>query len=251
MRLVFSLVLFLLFNSYALGAESIKVLTAGTFKQVLVELSSEFHEQFKVDVQIENETAGVLLKKIAAGENFDVVVLTPSALKDISVSQKIDSTSIHPLGRVGIAVAVKNGHALPKIGSVGDFFKTLMEIKNVAYIDPASGGSSGIYLEGLFRQKGLLEQIRGKAILVHGGLVAEKLVTGEAELAIHQKSELLQVPGITIVGPLPDEIQNYTDYSVALSRTSQENKNAQLFLQMLVSNKSKDVYKSRGIDVSE
>ncbi len=251
MRLIVTTLFLLLVHIQAMSADKIKILTAGTFKQVLVELAPEFSTHFKVQVQIENETTGVLVKRIAAGESFDAVVLTPAALRDPSVVQNIDLASIQPLGRVGIAVAVKKGQVQPNILSVDDFFRLLVETKNVAYIDPASGGSSGIYLENLFRKKNLLELIRGKAVLVQGGLVAEKLITGEAVLAIHQKSELLQVPGVTIVGPLPAEVQNYTDYSVALSRGARENKNAQEFLNMLLSNKSIELIKAHGIDIAK
>ena len=251
MRVFISTLALLLIHTLAMSAESIKVLTAGTFKQVLVELIPDFVDRSRVQVQLDNETAGVLLKRIASGEKFDVVVLTPTALKDPSIAQKIDASSIRPLGRVGIAVAVKAGQVQPQIASVDEFFKTLADSKKVAYIDPASGGSSGIYLENLFRKKGMLDQIRAKAVLVQGGLVAEKLVNGEAVLAIHQKSELLQVPGITILGPLPPDIQNYTDYAVALSQGARDNKNAQEFVSLLFSDKGTELIKTHGIDVAK
>ena len=87
----------------------------------------------------------------------------------------------------------------------------------MAYIDPTSGGYSGIYLDGLFQRLAIADSVRSKAVLVPGGLVAERLVTGEADLAIHQISEILPVAGVTVVGPLAEAIQNYTTYAGAVS----------------------------------
>jgi molybdate transport system substrate-binding protein len=85
----------------------------------------------------------------------------------------------------------------------------------VAYIDPSAGGSSGIYLDQLFERLGMREQIRAKAVLVPGGLVAAKLMDGSADLALHQISEIKAVPGAVLVGPIPAEIQHTTVYSAA------------------------------------
>ena len=90
-----------------------------------------------------------------------------------------------------------------------------MAAKSVAYIDPASGGSSGIYLTGLFDKLGIAADIKPKAKLKQGGYVAELIANGEAELGLHQISEILPVKGVKLVGPLPAEIQNYTTYAAA------------------------------------
>ncbi len=101
----------------------------------------------------------------------------------------------------------------PAISTVNDFKSMLHSETKIAYIDPKSGGSSGIYLTGLFDKLGVSEEVARKAVLVNGGLVGTKLVDGEASVAIHQISELLAVPGIQFVGALPAEIQSYTTYN--------------------------------------
>ena len=81
--------------------------------------------------------------------------------------------------------------------------------------DPDAGGSIGIYLDGLFARWGMRDDIRAKAILVKGGLVAKHLLDGSADVAIHQISEIKAVPGVTLVGPIPADIQNHTVYAAA------------------------------------
>lgn len=131
------------------------------------------------------------------------------------------ATGIVPVARVGIGVAVKKGNPAPAISSPLAFRAALLAAGKVANIDPAAGGSSGIYLAQLFERMGIAAQIQPKAVLVPGGLVAQRMVTGEADLAEHQISEILAVPGATLVGPTPAEVQNYTVDAAAGPRSGE------------------------------
>jgi molybdate transport system substrate-binding protein len=148
---------------------------------------------------------------------------------------------------VAIGVAVKQGAPLPALKTVEDFQAAVRNARKVAIINPASGGSSGIYLEGLFQRMGMADEVKSKAVLVNGGLVAEKIVTGEADLAIHQISEILPVVGVTLVGPLPEAIQNYTAYAGALNANTSKKELANAFLQLFVSNQGKSIIREKGM----
>jgi molybdate transport system substrate-binding protein len=198
----------------------IKVLTTGAYKPMLVSMGPVFEAQTGRQLQVINDTAGALLKRIQAGEDFDAVVLTPTALQTLSSQEKILPTSITPLAKVAIGVAVKSGKPVPNMATVEDFQRALQLAPRIALINPISGGSSGIYLNGLFQRMGLSDMVQAKAVLVNGGLVAEKLITDEADLAIHQISEILPVQGVTLAGALPEAIQNYTHYAGAISSSS-------------------------------
>jgi len=198
-------------------ADTIKVLTAGAFKQVVVAMAPAFEARTGHTLDIQNDTAGALVKRVGAGETWDVLILTPGALKTLAAEGRLVPDSVTPLAQVGIGVAVKVGARKPRIDSVADFKQALLDARKVAYIDAAAGGSSGIYLEGLFQKMGIADAIHAKAVLVPGGLVAERLVTDEADLALHQISEILPVSGAVLVGPLPAEIQNTTTYAGAVS----------------------------------
>jgi molybdate transport system substrate-binding protein len=202
------------------AAAAIKVLSAGAIKPVIVAALPEFEQRTGHKVTIENDTAGGLLRRVRAGEKFDLLVMPRPGLIQLSQEGAVIGTSLLPLAKVGIGVAVKKGAPLPEIGSSADFRAALLAARNVAYIDPVAGGSSGIYLAQLFERMGIAQQIRPKAVLVPGGLVAQRLVTGEADLAVHQISEILAVPGATLVGPLPADIQNYTVYAGGVSASA-------------------------------
>jgi molybdate transport system substrate-binding protein len=230
------------------ASAEIKVLTAGAFKSVVTAVVPEFETETGNKVSVVNDTAGALTKRIAGGEVFDVVILTPPAIDQLAESGTVARFSPMRLARVGVGVAVKAGAPSPDIASVAAFAATLRQARSVAYIDPASGGSSGIYLAQLFDKMGLADVIKAKAVLVPGGLVAERVASGEAELGIHQISEILAVPGVTLVGPLPSEIQHYTVYAGAVAAASHETEAARRFLGMLGGPRGIAVLRAKGME---
>lgn len=234
-----------------LAAQSLRVLSAGAFKPVVLELSSTFEATQPARLQVDNDTAGAILRRIRAGEAFDLVIAPPATLATLASDGRIDASSTRRLARVAIGVAVRRGSPKPEIGTVEQFREAVLKARNPAFIDPKAGGSSGIYLDGLFQRMGIAEAIRPRAVLVPGGLVAERLVSGEADLAIHQISEILPVAGAELVGPLPDSIQNYTVYSVALLRGSPSGDAGRALIEMLRSARAADVIRRKGMEQVE
>jgi molybdate transport system substrate-binding protein len=230
------------------AAAEIKVLTAGAFKQVLLMLVPDFEKQTGHKVIVQNDTVGALAKRIEGGEVFDLAVLTPAAVNDLSSKGKFVAGSRTNLGRVGVGVVVKEGAPKPDISSVEAFKKALLAAKSVAYIDPAAGGSSGIYVAGLLDRLGVAAEVKPKAKLIPGGAVAEHIARGEAELGIHQISEILPVKGVTLVGPLPADIQNYTVYAAGLGAHGKESEAAKALLKTLSGPAAADVLKSKGME---
>ena len=234
--------------SLSARADTIKVLSAGAFKQIVVSAAPAFEARTGHTLDIQNDTAGALAKRIAGGERFDVLVLSTGALQSIDVNARVAAASITPLAKVGIGVAVKAGAPEPKIDTEEAFKQALLDARKVAYIDPAAGGSSGIYLDGLFQRMGIADAIRAKAVLVPGGLVAERVVTGEADLAVHQISEILPVAGVALVGPLPDTIQNTTTYAGAVALRSAHAEAAQAFLTTLAGPEAMETLRAKGME---
>ena len=230
------------------GAAEIKVLTAGAFKQVVVALVPDFEKQTGHKVTVDNETVGGLLKRIDGGEAFDVLFISPGALNDLAKKGKIVDGSGVPLARVGVGVMVKAGAPKPDVSTVDAFKKALLDAKSVAYIDPASGGSSGIYVAGLLDKLGIADQVKAKAKLKKGGYVADLIKSGEAELGIHQISEIVPVKEVTLVGPLPAEIQNYTTYAGGLSSAAKDPEAAKALLKVFTGPAATELLKSKGME---
>jgi len=230
------------------SAAEIKVLTAGAYKQVVLALVPAFEKQTGHKVAVDNGTTGQLKKRIAGGEAFDLLVITPAAIDELTKDGKLAAGSAVKLATVGIGVVVKEGAPKPDIGTVDKFKQALLAAKTVAYIDPASGGSSGIYIDKLLVKLGIADQIKPKSRLKQGGHVADLIVSGEAEIGIHQISEIVPVKGAALVGPLPNEIQHTTTYAAALSASAKTRDAAAAFIKTLSGPEAAAVLKSKGME---
>ncbi|MBL8363307.1 MAG: substrate-binding domain-containing protein [Rubrivivax sp.] len=206
-------------------AADLRVLTAGAYKQVLQAAQPAFERETGHRLVIDNDTAGGLVKRVNGGEAFDLLVLTAGPLAELARTGAVRATgdgAPRPLTRVGIGVAVKQGASKPDIGSVPAFRDALLAARAIATVDPAAGGTSGIHLWRTFEAWGIADRLRPRAVLVPGGYSAAKVVSGEADIAVQQMSELVAVPGVTIVGMVPDEIQVWTVYAGAVSARARQ-----------------------------
>jgi len=242
------LLLFLLATPVTAPAAELMVLTAGAFKPVLLAAEGDFRAAALHSLRVENDTVGATSKKIEGGTAFDVAVLTPAAIDELAGKGFIVQGTRTALARIGVGVMVKAGATKPDISSVDAFKRALLGAKTVAYIDPASGGSSGIYVARLLERLGIADAIKPKAKLKQGGYVADLVVSGEAEIGIHQISEILPVSGVALVGPLPAEIQNYTVYAGGLGAKSATPEAATALIKFLAGPQLAPVLKSKGMD---
>jgi molybdate transport system substrate-binding protein len=231
----------------AAQAAEMKILTAGAMKAVVLELVPAFEKETGHKAVVDNDTAGGLARRIEGGEAFDLAVITPGVLNDLAGKGKIAGGRVN-VARVGVGIVVKEGAPSPDVSNVEAFKRALIAAKTVAYIDPASGGSSGIYLAGLFDKLGIAAEIQPKAKLKKGGYVADLIASGEAELGLHQISEILPVKGVKLVGPLPAEIQNYTTYAAAVGKDARQPEAATAMLKLLAGPSAEGVLKARGME---
>jgi molybdate transport system substrate-binding protein len=238
----------LVMSQMAQGAE-IKVVSGGAFKQVLSALAEQYEKETGNKLAIVYQTVGQHVDLIRGGkEEFDVAVLTPAAIDALAKEGKVVAGTRADLAQVGIGVVVKAGAPKPDIATVEAFKRALLAAKSVAYIDPKAGGSSGIYVAGLLERLGIADRVNAKAVLVHGGAVADHIADGEAEIGIHQISEILPVAGVTMVGPLPAEIQNYTVYAAGVATAAKDGGVATALVKFLSGPHALAIIKAKGME---
>jgi molybdate transport system substrate-binding protein len=230
------------------SAADINVLTAGAMRGVLAELLPRFEADTGHKVSLDNATAGALAQRIEGGEAFDVAVITPKVIDGLTGNGKIVPGSRVDVAKVGIGVAVKEGAPLPDIATVEGFRRMLLAARSVAYIDPKAGGSSGIYFDGLLDRLGIAGEIRPRAKLKQGGYVAELVANGEAEVAVHQISEIVPVKGVVLVGPLPAEVQNFTTYTAAIGANAKDAAAAKALVERLAGPAAGPILKAKGME---
>jgi molybdate transport system substrate-binding protein len=246
-RPTFFAVFFSLALSHMAAAAEVRVLTAGAMKEAILAVVPDFERATGHKVVLDNDTAGALSRRIEGGEAVDFAVITIPVIDRLIGKGKL-APGRTDLANVGIGVAVKTGASLPDISSVDAFKRLLLAAKTVGQVDPASGGTSGIYLAGLYERLGIADQIKPKLVFVHGGTSATLVAKGEAEIAVQQISEIIAVPGVTFVGPLPKEIQNITTYSAALGANAKEPEAAKALIARLRGEEATAALRLRGME---
>ena len=186
-------------------------------RQLLADLVADYKKLANADIAIESVGGVDAAKRVQAGEAFDVVILASDAIDKLIAAGHIDPTSKVNLVNSGVAVAVRAGSAVPDISSEAAVKAAVLEAKTISY----STGPSGVALAKLFELWGVAEQIASRIVQAPPGVPVGSLVAkGEVELGFQQLSELIHLDGISIVGPLPPEIQITTTFSAGVCTAS-------------------------------
>jgi molybdate transport system substrate-binding protein len=207
----------------AAKAAEIKLLSANALESAMTGLLMEFEKSSGHKVTSEYRTAGAVADRIQKGEAVDVTIVTRSQIDALLKQGRIIENSRADIAKVGIGVFVRRGASKPDISSVDTFKRTLVATKSIAFIDPTSGGASGIYMTGLMERLGIAADMKPKTKLAApGGPLYEMVAKGDAEIGFNQISEVLAQPSVELIGPLPATIQNYTLFAAGIVASSKQ-----------------------------
>jgi molybdate transport system substrate-binding protein len=186
-----------------------------------------------------------LLKRLRAGETADLVILTREGLDEMIGEGRVAAESAADLARSYVGIAVGAGQTHPDISSESALRRTLCDARCVAY---SRLGASGIYFAQLIERLGIATEINARAIIIEQGLTAERLASGEADLAVQQISELKQVSGIAIVGPISRELQTPSVFSAGRMTGATDAAAADRLLRYLASPEVAAVLRESGLE---
>ena len=227
-------------------AKDLVVLCAGAVKPVLSVLEPAWSSRTGTHLQITYAPAGELIARLAAGERADIVILPSETLALVEGKGSTVPASRRDLGAVGIGVAVKHGARLPDLSSEAGLKRALLDAKSVTYMDPARGTSGKHFDEVVLPRLGIRNEVRAKTVLGQGGMIGEKVASGEVEIAFQQMTELLPVAGVQIAGVLPASLQKTTMYSGAVTKTAASLPEANELLAFLVSPEARAMFAAKG-----
>jgi molybdate transport system substrate-binding protein len=234
----------LISGSAAIAAEITVISSAGPMPEVMGALIPVFEKASGHKVTIKFQGAPDTIKQINEGANTDVLIATSETFDGLVKDGKIaaNGRSTIMLSRVG--VAVRAGAPKLDIGTVAAFKAALVNAKSVAY----SRGTSGQHFETVVERLGLTEALKAKTIRVQGEPVGAAVARGEAEIGMQQVAELLPVPGIDLVGPLPGDLQKIIVYAAAIPAKAKDADTARAFVKFLTSEGAMSVFKKKGMD---
>lgn len=207
----------------ALAAE-VRVLTSGAFTESLKQLVPEFerltgHQVIASFGASMGGAADSIPARLDRGEPVDIVILARPALDGLAAKGQVVAGSAVDLVRSTIGMVVKSGAPKPDISSVEALRRTLLEAKSIAY----SASASGTYLSTeLFAKLGVADAVKDKARRIVSERVGAVVARGEAEIGFQQVSELVTIPGVDYVGPLPPEVQRATYFSAGIATKAKE-----------------------------
>ena len=187
----------------------------------------------------------VIQDRLARGGKADALLLMAEAVDTLVADGTLDAGTRVEVVTSRLGVAVPRGHRHPDLSTEASFRQALLDARSVAF---SRGGASGIYFAGLIERMGIAQAIRAKATIIPAGFTAETLVSGEADLAVQQISELMVVDGVDIVGPFPEAVQAKMRFSAAAMAGSSARASVVAFLATLRGDGAKAAFRECGLD---
>ncbi len=224
-------------------AGTIRILSGGAMRVLMVELGPLFELANGTKVEIEFRLTSVLKKEIEDGAAFDIALLPRPELDELVKAGKIAPGSATDVTRSAVGLAVRAGAPKPDIGTVEAFRRTLLAARTIGY----SNGPSGAYIADLLERLGITAVMKTKTLLTSRP-VAELVASGEAEIGMQQIVAILPVAGADLVGPLPSELQNVIVYAAGLAASGPNREAAQEFIAFMKSPEAQRLIRAKGME---
>jgi len=230
------------------GGESapLHIYISNGVKTVIDEIRPEWERAAGRPLAFEFGTTAALKQRIEKGEAFDVTVLTSEAISDLIKDGKVASDSRVDVARCGIGVGMQAGAAKPDLRTPDALKRTLLQAKSVTF---AEAGASRGYLDKMFGQFGIADQMKSKTVLTPSSVDSNKLVAeGKAQYILTLVSEILPAKGVELAGPLPARVQSYVNFAAGAGAKSANADADRALLQFLKGPKAAPVFKAKGLE---
>ncbi|HKC07579.1 MAG TPA: substrate-binding domain-containing protein [Methylomirabilota bacterium] len=227
------------------GAEAaeIKLFSTVGMLPATPELIAQFERETGHKIVVTYGLAAVLKQNFLDGTAADVLLLTSPIVEDLAKQGKVVAGSKVDVARSGVGIGIKAGAPRPDISTADALKNTVLAAKSVGY---SKEGASGVAFARVLERLGIAEQVRAK-YKDTGTKAGEMVVAGDIELGAAQIPELMAVPGVDVVGPLPAELQTVTVFSLGLATEAKAADAARAFIQFLAGPAAAPVYKAKGL----
>jgi molybdate transport system substrate-binding protein len=231
----------------AAGAE-VKILSAGAVEPGVEAYAALAKRELGHELNVQFNTAPQIAKRLAADEAFDILISPPAVIDQAVKEGKAVGDTRVAIGRVGAGILVRTAAAAPKVGTVDELKQALLGADSVVY----NTASTGLYLDKLFGKLGIFEQVKAKSTrYANGAAVMEHVINGKGnEIGFGAITEIriYEPKGVKLVGPLPEQVQNYTSYEAVLMKGAKAREAAGAVLRLLATPAAKATFVAKGID---
>jgi molybdate transport system substrate-binding protein len=239
----------ILLPALAFAQTEIRVFVGGAVTEPVKEAGVAFARSSGNKLVYVTDTTGALQKRLAAGEKADLVIVAGPGMEMLQKGNLVVTGSRVDLARALIGVGVRAGASSPDLSTPDTFKAALLKARSVSYVNPASGGTSGTYFEGLLQRMGIAEAMKAKIVYrTQGSEVADAVAKGEAELGISFTSELQPNKGVKVAGTLPAAIQLPTIYAAAIPTSAASGDAARAFLRTIAGPEGRAAFTKAGLE---
>jgi molybdate transport system substrate-binding protein len=224
----------------ASGAE-VTVFCTQALRTSLIDLAPRFEAATGHKVHLVVAPSGQLVKRIQSGDVADLLIANADNIDALIASGKVTGPRTH-IARAQVGLSIKAGNPKPDISTPDAVRKALLAAKAIAY---SAGGLSGNNFESAMKKLGILDEVKKKA--KNASPAARLVVSGEADIAVQQISELIAVEGSELLGPLPAELDQVTQFSMGVLSDGKSKEVARALLDFLRTPDAQAVIRSKGL----
>jgi molybdate transport system substrate-binding protein len=234
------------------SAAEIKVLDANALTLAMKEIAADFTKETGNQVTFLGVTPGQVDQRVRAGESYDLVITSTEGAAALEKEGKFRAGTRHPLARVGIGLAVKEGVKLD-LSTVDSTRKALLDAKSITYSDSSTGGLSGINAKKVIENLGLTDALKAKTKIASGGGLEggqAPIGKGEIDIGLFNLSEIPRAPGVARAGPVPAAVEVYINYDSAIPASNETPDAALAFIKYLHRPAARPVWDKAGLEVA-
>jgi molybdate transport system substrate-binding protein len=246
--IVLGLALFGITAGSTARAAEIRLLSASALHPAIDALIPDFEKSSGHKAMVAYGTAGAVADHVQKGEAADIVISSVPMIDRLQAQGKAVAGDRVIIAKVGVGAFVRKGAAKPDISSVDAFKRSMLAARSIAYPDPAGGGASGIYVASLLERLGIAAEMKPKTKLSTLETLYTSVASGDVEIGFNQVSEILAQPTVELAGPLPSEIQNYTQFAPGIVTGSSQIDAAKALVTFLSSPAAQTVLKAKGFE---
>ncbi|MDP9112838.1 MAG: substrate-binding domain-containing protein [Acidobacteriota bacterium] len=224
----------------------VRVFASNGVKAALEALKAGVEQAAGHPLNIVYGASGGLKGQIAAGEAFDLAILTPEATGDLTHAGKIAAGTAADLARTGVGFGIRTGAARPDVSTPDAVKQTLLKANSIAIVKE---GASRVVIDKMFERLGIAQAMAAKTIPENGTAdCGESVAQGRSEMEIVPLSEVPLIAGVQILGPLPGDLQSYLYFQASIGADAKEPAAAKKAIQYLTSAAAVPVFKAKGME---
>lgn len=226
-------------------ASPLRILSSNGVRAPLEDVQAEIAAAIGRSLDIEFSTAASLATRIESGEPFDVAILTPALIDRLVGQNLVAAEPRRDIARTGVGVGARSGEIDATIETIDDFKDLLLDVESIAF---TAEGQSRRTIDAAFERLGIAEAMRAKAVILGPGEAPLAVAAGDAQLVLTLISEILPVPGLSVVGPFPEALQAYVGFEAGVSASTSQAVASSRLLEELASGALAVALRARGLE---